>query len=193
MTVLYRHKEHQDNTVEKPFGTFHLTRIIQNLFHGELIMYICSTALKNTFSGKCTNRTMSTFCAKTTYILLCVICFYNLIITSILFNFSLLSCLEQLSLVFAIWFAKFILCDLLFAFCFVLFASRNWFCEICFMQFALNSVALLMLHLSRRLPRVSKMADGVWMGSTGCPEKNAPQFLPNFSGYKHAGKNFSVR
>ena len=55
------HKKHHDSTVEKMSGTFHLTHIIQNSFHGELIMYSCSTALKNTYSAKYANSTMSTF------------------------------------------------------------------------------------------------------------------------------------
>ena len=36
---------------------------------------------------------------------------------------------------------------------------------------------------------VKLQVSGLGLGvdfTTGCPEKNAPQFLPNFSGYKHA-------
>ena len=39
-------KKHRDSTEEKPTDNFRMTHIIQNSFYGELIMFICSAALK---------------------------------------------------------------------------------------------------------------------------------------------------
>ena len=164
MAVLYRHARstvtvlfyHEDSTISvgKLSGTFRLTHIIQISFYGELIMYSCSTALKNTYSKKYANSTMSSFCAKTTYILLCVICFCILIFRSRLFKFFFVQLLRAISfvkfisrnMVCSIWFLKFVLCNLLFA-CFVQFTSWNLCCAICFGQHCIAPIAFVKMTL----------------------------------------------
>ena len=62
-TVALR-KKHHDVTAENQTSNFLMTHIIQISFHGEKIIYFCSSAKKSAYSVKYTSSARSTFCSK---------------------------------------------------------------------------------------------------------------------------------